>query len=254
MFNKTILLSSVLFGFASLAHAAPKTTPDFSAHYKLSSGDSSIGAHAITLNSQGNTQTATTKAKIHHGLAALILGSEFEETSVWRTDAPDKLIVDSYVMLGKAKRMRRGAKARKQVIGELKYDWNTKTVRSNINGSKRVHTLNEGTVNPHAMPFSIMHQLQNSETPPQEIVISFVGKKKIRSYTFKRQADEQVMVGTTNYDTIKYQRVNGKGSRFTTLWFAPKLNNVMVKFEKRKYSDDPITAKLQTITFSQPTM
>lgn len=248
MLNK-ILLSSALLGAAVVAQAAPiQTTKDFSATYKVMWGDSAIGSQAITLNSVGNVQTAVTHAKVR-GVAALALGSQYDETSVWRTDQADKLMVDSYVMMGKPNRRRRGAKAIKKELGRLDYDWANLVVNSNINGTKRKLVLEPGTVNPHAMPFTIMHQLHNAVTPPETIPVRFVGKNKIRNYTFKRLPNEKVMVGTTEYDAIKYQRVNGKGSRFTTLWFAPALNNVMVKLEKRKYSDDPITASLQSITF-----
>jgi hypothetical protein len=215
-------IASLLAGLLCLllpvmASAAP--VPEFTAHYQLQRGSSTVGTRTLSFTREGQHYTLDSVIKAS-GLAAFISPDPIRETS--RGIISDKQLLSSHYTRNNSNKPSRNM--------QLVFD----------HAQQRVQSI---LPQPVTYPFKpVIRDLLNellgfmyATTGSNVMQYSIANDSRPKYYKLVNLGPETVKTSAGDYQAIRYKRTRvGKQDRHTFIWVAPALHNLPVKIESHK--------------------
>ncbi|MGD8515058.1 MAG: DUF3108 domain-containing protein, partial [Granulosicoccaceae bacterium] len=213
--NIASLLAGLLLPL--ITSAAP--VPDFTAHYQLQRGSSTVGTRTLSFTREGQHYTLDSVIKAS-GLAAFLSPDPIRETS--RGIISDKQLLSSQYTRNNSNKPSRNM--------QLVFDHAQQQVQSRL---------------PRPVTYTfkpVIRDLLNellgfmyAATGSSVMQYSIANDSRPKYYKLENLGPETVKTRAGDYQAIRYKRTRiGKQDRHTFIWIAPALHNLPVKIENHK--------------------
>ena len=215
-----ILAYAVLPGWPGAANAAdsgPRLEP-YQAKYHVHSSGFRAGEIVSTLREEGAEYVFETRGK-SRGLATFFVPRQALEVSRFRV-SEDGLVSLSY--------LRDAGKADPRDDTRAEFDWANGTVATVDKGREAILELAPGMIERHILPLAIGLGLHRGAPPPS---LTLIERDRIKVFDITPQGADRIELGGGVYETVKFLQHRDESDRSTTIWFAPDLGFVPVKFE-----------------------
>ncbi len=108
------------------------------------------------------------------------------------------------------------------------FDWDRATVDSIDKGRDVTLPLSPGIIERHILPLAVVLGLRRGSAPQS---LTIVERDRIKRFEITAEGSDRVILGDTSYETLKYLQHRDESDRRTTIWFAPELGFLPVRFE-----------------------
>lgn len=216
-----LALASVTISLSASAEVPDRAPLEpYRAKYHVHSSGMRAGEIVSTLSRDGDEFVFETRAK-SRGLAALFAPRRPLEISRFRVGA-DGLVAISYV--------RDAGKSDDRDDTSAEFDWDRATVATVDKGLEVDLPLEPGMIERHILPLAVALGLRRGEPPP---FLTLVERDRIKRFQIEPQGRETVKAAGRDYEALKFLQHRAESDRQTTIWFAPELGFIPVKFEIR---------------------
>jgi hypothetical protein len=210
--------------------------PDFDARYDISRyGVRGGEMHASLKHKNGliyyRTQGAPT------GVFDLFLkGQEIEESAIVKEQG-GTLQPQQYDRVQK--------NSAKNKDEHYRFDWNAKKVQIDYRGKPKSLDLTPGMLDLLSVQLKLMQEAA-SASGSADLSYPVISRGKLRTYTYKKLKTKKIDTPMGHFDAVGIERSKQDEDSNTvyTLWFAPKLNYMPVRFENTENGKEVLTVEL----------
>ncbi len=214
----TLILVHIALTSVADAAAGEFALQPYQAKYHVHSSGFRAGEIISTLRPEGTDYIFETRGK-SRGLATLFVPRQALEVSRFRV-GEDGLIALSY--------FRDAGKSDPRDDTRAEFDWINGTVATVDKGRDAMLELAPGMIERHILPLAIGLGLRHGAAPQS---LTLVERDRIKSFDITAQGNERIEFEGVVHDTMKFLQHREESDRRTTIWFAPDLGFVPVKFE-----------------------
>ncbi len=225
------ILSAVLA--MSCACALAEDIQASEAHYELSRGAITLGEARFNLKAaEGKDCWSYEYVAKPSGLARLFIGTVTEHSNF--------CLVDGVV---RSRNFSFNREDKKEDNFKLDFNWNDKMVRSS---SGEIRKLEDGMIDRLAMQYAVQKWVmaRGGEPGADEISLTKVEDDRLKTYTFRVTAKEQIETPAGTFETIRVERVDDP-KKSTRFWLAPSRNYLAVKVEQVKKGSEQVKMLLK---------
>ncbi len=236
------LAYAALTGMTGAADAAGtgSALQPYQAQYHLHSSGFRAAEITSTLRRDGTDYIFETRGK-SRGLATLFVPRQAIEVSRFRV-GEDGLIALSY--------RRDAGKDDPRDDTRAEFDWANGTVATVDKGRDATLDLTPGMIERHILPLAISLGLRRGAAPQS---LTLVERDRVKSFAITEQGRDRIELEGVDYETLKFLQHRDESDRRTTIWFAPDLGFVPVKFEIHDKRGLRARILLQHLTFNAAT-
>lgn len=178
------------------------------------------------------------------GLAVIVKSGTLEEDSVfhWRDG---NIVMDHYEMMHHDKKLTmRGRKEISEKVRGATFDWSAKQAELFKEGETATVDVPTGTVSAQLIATAVQQRLRLNGVPAEGdmLPINFADKLKVRRYEFFAKGKKTLETAFGSFDCVILERDSGR--RITRLWAAPELDYFILRLDKEKKDDEPITTRM----------
>lgn len=217
----------------SCASAFAEDIKPSEAHYELSRGAITLGEARFNLKAaEGKDCWSYEYVAKPSGLARLFIGTVTEHSNF--------CLVDGVV---RSQNFSFNREDKKEDNFKLDFNWNDKMVRSS---GGEIRKLEDGMIDRLAMQYAVQKWVmaRGGEPGADEISLTKVEDDRLKTYTFRVTAKEQIETPAGTFETIRVERVDDP-KKSTRFWLAPSRNYLAVKVEQVKKGSEQVKMLLK---------
>lgn len=191
-----------------------------------------VAVSDLRLENSGDTWTYSSKSE-GRGLGRLASGLSPDQTSVAKV-VGDGIQPQSY--------RSGGGDARHSI--DLKYDWQTKRLTGNYEGTKVDLPLAPAVQDDGSVQLALMSELLAGKTPDK---FQLIDRNSVREYQFTREGEATLKTPLGDVPTVIYRAQKKYSPRTTRFWCAPGKGFIPMKVEQTKGDDVQWTLQIESL-------
>lgn len=139
---------------------------------------------------------------------------------------------------------------KKEKHAELNFDWQTMTVKNNVDSIPWEMGITDGTLDRLVVQLAMMQSLTGGK---KTMRYQIADGGKLKQYDFAVIGTETIDLPAGRFETVKLKKLRSNTKRETLLWCAPKLGYLPVRIWQREKDDSEYQSDLVSFTYASET-